>query len=89
MNVEAKFTEISYEDCEEKGYSSGVNINGVGCLYAKIFQGGKITEYWLVDKNGAVRQIERKHLEEPTLNWCTPAEKKDITVYLDTGKRYW
>ena len=35
MSVETRFTEISYEDCEEKGYSSGVHINGVGCLYAQ------------------------------------------------------
>ena len=31
-----KYAEISYEDCERRGYSSGVEIEGVGRFYSKI-----------------------------------------------------
>jgi hypothetical protein len=31
-----KYKEISYEDCERRGYSSGVEIEGVGRFYSKI-----------------------------------------------------
>ena len=83
-----KYAEISYEDCERRGYSSGVEIEGVGRLYSKIFQDRKCPEYWVVDKNGAVRPIERKNIDVLVLSWFDPSEMKDIMAYLNTGKWY-
>jgi hypothetical protein len=37
-----KYAEISYEDCERRGYSSGVEIEGVGRFYSKIEDGQSI-----------------------------------------------
>lgn len=83
-----KFTEISYEDCERRGYSSGIEIEGVGQLYSKIFQDRRRPECWLVDKNGAVRHIEGKSVDMLILNWFDPSEKKSVLAYLNTGKWY-
>ena len=44
------YAEISYEDCERRGYSSGVEIEGAGRVYSEIFQGRRCSEYWFVDK---------------------------------------
>jgi len=82
------YSEISYEDCEKRGYSSGVEIEGVGRLYSKIFQHRKIPEYWVVDKNGAVRHIERENVDVLVLSWFEASEMKDIMAYLNTGKWY-
>jgi hypothetical protein len=83
-----KYTEISYEDCERRGYSSGVEIEGAGRLYSKIFQDRRLPEYWFVDKNGAVRHIERKSFEVFAVSWFDPSEKKIVMAYLNTGKWY-
>jgi hypothetical protein len=83
-----KYAEISYEDCERKGYSSGVEIEGVGRLYSKIFQDRVYPEYWVVDKNGAVKSIERKNIDLLVLSWFNPSEMKNIMAYLNTGKWY-
>ena len=83
-----RYAEISYEDCERRGYSSGVEIEGVGHLYSKIFQSKRLPEYWFVDKDGAVRHIERKDIDALVLSWFDPSEKKDIMAYLNTGKWY-
>jgi len=83
-----KYAEISYEDCESKGYSSGVEIEGVGRLYSKIFQDRKQPEYWFVDKDGAVRHIEGKSIDVLVLSWFDPSEKKSVMAYLNTGKWY-
>ena len=82
------YAEISYEDCERRGYSSGVEIEGVGRLYSKIFQDRICPEYWMVDKNGAVSHIERKNIDVLVLSWFNPSEMKDIMAYLNTGKWY-
>jgi hypothetical protein len=83
------YAEISYEDCERRGYSSGVEVEGVGRFYSKIFQDSRYTEYWLVDKDGAVRRIERKNVDVLVRSWFDASEMKDIMAYLNTGKRYW
>jgi hypothetical protein len=83
-----KFAEISYEECERRGYSSGVEIEGVGRLYSKLFQDKICPEYWFVDKNGAVRRLEGKNIDMLILSWFDPSEKKDILAYLNTGKWY-
>jgi hypothetical protein len=83
-----KYAEISYEDCERRGYSSGVEIEGLGRLYSKIFQDRRNPEYWVVDKNDAVRQIERKNIDVLVLSSFNPSEKKNIMAYLNTGKWY-
>jgi hypothetical protein len=83
------YAEISYEDCERRGYSSGVEVEGVGRFYSKIFQDSRCTEYWLVDKDGAVRHIERKNVDVLVRSWFDASEMKDIMAYLNTGKRYW
>jgi hypothetical protein len=83
-----KFAEISYEECERRGYSSGVEIEGVGRLYSKLFQDKRCPEYWFVDKNGAVRRLEGKNIDRLILSWFDLLEKKDILVYLNTGKWY-
>jgi len=83
-----KYAEIPYEDCERKGYSSGVEIEGVGRLYSKIFQDRRYPEYWVVDKNGAVKSIERKNIDLLVLSWFNPSEMKNIMAYLNTGKWY-
>jgi hypothetical protein len=83
-----KYAEISYEDCERKGYSSGVEIEGVGRFYSKIFQSRRPPEYWFVDKNGAVRHIESKNVDALALSWFDPSKMKDIMAYLNTGKWY-
>jgi hypothetical protein len=83
-----KYAEVSYEDCERKGYSSGVEIEGVGRLYSKIFQDRVYPEYWVVDKNGAVKSIERKNIDLLVLSWFNPSEMKKIMAYLNTGKWY-
>jgi hypothetical protein len=83
-----KYAEIFYEDCERKGYSSGVEIEGVGRLYSKIFQDRRSPEYWFVDNDGAVRHIEGKNVGTLVLSWFDAAEMKDIMAYLNTGKWY-
>ncbi len=83
-----KYAEISYEECEMKGYSSGVEIEGVGRLYSKIFQDRRYTEYWVVDKNGAVKSVENKNIGALVLTWFDPPVMRDIMVYLNTGKWY-
>jgi hypothetical protein len=83
-----KYAEISYEDCERRGYSSGVEIEGVGRLYSKIFQDRRYPEYWVVDKNGAVRHIEGKNIDVLVLSWFDASEKKNVMAYLNTGKWY-
>ena len=88
MSRGIKYAQIPYEDCEKKGYSSGVEIEGMGRLYAKIFQDRRYTEYCVVDKNGAVRQMERKKIDILILSCFDFAEMKDIMDYLDSGKRY-
>ena len=82
------YTEISYEDCENKGYSSGVEIEAVGRLYSKIFQGRRQPEYWFVDKYGAVRHIEGKSIDVVVQSWFDPQEKKSVMAYLNTGRWY-
>jgi hypothetical protein len=83
-----KYSEISYEDCERRGYSSGVEVEGVGRFYSKIFQDSRCPEYWLVDKDGAVRHIERKNVDLLVRSWFDASEMKDIMAYLNTGKWY-
>jgi hypothetical protein len=83
-----RYAEVSYEDCERRGYSSGVEIEGVGRLYSKIFQDGRCPEYWIVDKNGAVKHIERKSIDALVLSWFDPSEMKEIMAHLNTGRRY-
>ena len=83
-----KYSEISYENCERRGYSSGVEIEGVGRFYSKIFQDRRCPEYWVVDKDGAVRHIERKNVDVLVLSWFEASEMKDIMAYLNTGKWY-
>ena len=82
------YAEISYEDCERRGYSSGVEIEGVGRFYSKIFQDSRCPEYWFVDKDGAVRHIERKNVDVLVRSWFDASEMKDIMAYLNTGKWY-
>ena len=62
-------------------------IEGVGRFYSKIFQ-DRSPEYWVVDKDGAVRHIERKDVDVLVLSGFDPSEKKDIMAYLNTGKWY-
>ena len=88
MDSGLKYSEIPYEDCEKRGYSSGVDIEGIGRLYSKIFQDRRGTEYCVVDKEGSVRQIERKKIDTLILSCFDPSEMKDIMDYLNTGKRY-
>ena len=83
-----KYSEISYEDCEKGGYSSGVAIDGVGRLYSKLFQDRRGPEYWFVDKDGAVTHIESKNIDVLVLSWFDPSETEDLMVYLKTGKWY-
>jgi len=83
-----KYAEISYDDCERRGYSSGVEIEGVGRLYSKIFQDRRRPEYWFVDRNGAVRRMEGNSIDVLVLSWFDPSEKKNIMAYLNTGKWY-
>ena len=83
-----KYAEISYDDCERRGYSSGVEIEGVGRLYSKIFQDRRQTEYCVVDKEGYVKQMERKKIDALILSCFNPSEMKDIMDYLNTGKWY-
>ena len=83
-----KYAEISYEDCERRGYSSGVEIEGVGRFYSKIFQDRRSPEYWVVDKDGAVRHIEGKNIDMLVLSCFDPSEKEAIMAYLNTGKWY-
>jgi hypothetical protein len=83
-----KYTEISYEDCERRGYSSGIEIEDAGRLYSKIFQDRKHPEYWFVDKNGAVSRIEGKSIDVSAVSWFDPSEKKRVMAYLNTGKWY-
>jgi hypothetical protein len=83
-----KYAEISYEDCERRGYSSGIEIEGVGRLYSKIFQDKRCIEYWFVDKDSAVRHIEEKNIDALVLSWFDPSEMNDIMAYLNTGKWY-
>lgn len=83
-----KYAEISYEDCERRRYSSGVEIEDAGRLYSKLFQDGRHPEYWFVDKNGAVRRIDEKGIDVLVLNGFNSSDKKDIMAYLNTGKWY-
>ena len=83
-----KYAEISYEDCERRGYSSGVEIEGVGRFYSKIFQSRRLPEYWFVDKDGAVMHVEGKNVDALVLSWFDPSEMNDIMAYLNTGKWY-
>jgi len=83
-----KYAEISYEECERKRYSSGVEIESVGQLYSKIFQNKRRIEFWVVDKNGAVKNIENKNIDALVLSWFNPSEMKDVMAYLNTGKWY-
>ena len=83
-----KYAEISYEDCERRGYSSGVEIEGVGRFYSKIFQSRRLPEYWFVDKDGAVMHVEGKNVDALVLSWFDPSEMNDIIAYLNTGKWY-
>jgi hypothetical protein len=83
-----KYAEISYEDCERRGYSSGVKIEGVGRFYSKIFQDRRSPGYWVVDKDGAVRRIERKDIDVLVLSGFDASETKDIMAYLNTGRWY-
>ena len=83
-----KCAEISYDECESRGYSSGVEIEGAGRLYSKIFQDRKQPEYWFVDKEGAVRHVEGKSIDVLVLSWVGPSEKKSVMAYLNTGKWY-
>ena len=83
-----KYAEISYEDCERRGYSSGVEIEGVGRFYSKIFQSRRLPEYWFVDKDGAVMHVEGKNVDAFVLSWFDPSEMNDIMAYLNTGKWY-
>ena len=88
MSRGMKYVAISYEDCESRGYSSGVEIEGVGRFYSKIFQDRRWPEYWVVDKDGGVRHVERKDIDVLVLSGFDPSEKKDIMAYLNTGKWY-
>lgn len=81
-------TDISYEDCERRGYSSGVEIERVGYFYSKLFQNRKHPEYWFVSINGAVRHIEEKNVDRLLLNWFEPSELNAVMAYLKTGKFY-
>jgi len=82
------YTEIPYEDCESRGYSSGVEIEGVGRFFSKIFQNIRHTEYWFVDKNGAVRHIEEKNVDALLLSLVEPSMVTAVMDYLNTGKWY-
>jgi len=82
------YTEIPYEDCESSGYSSGVEIEGVGRFYSKIFQNIRHTEYWFVDVNGAVKHIEEKNVEALLLSLVEPSMVTAVIDYLNTGKWY-
>jgi len=88
VNPGMVYTEIPYEDCESVGYSSGVEIEGVGRLYSKIFQNIRHTEYWFVDKNGAVKHIEEKNVDALLLSLVEPSMMKAVMEYLNTGKYY-
>lgn len=41
-----------------------------------------------MDKDGAVRHIERKNVDVLVLSWFDPSEMKDVMAYLNTGKWY-
>ena len=53
-----------------------------------LFQDRRWPEYWFVDKDGAVRHIERKNVDVLVLSWFDSSEMKDIMAYLNTGKWY-
>ena len=88
VNRGTEYAEISYEECERKRYSSGVEIESVGRLYSKLFQNKRRIEFWVVDKNGAVKSIENKNIEAIVQSWFGPLEMKAAMTYLNTGKWY-